>query len=723
MNAMRIRWTCVIYLLIAFSILGPAATAQNGAEPLRPFRTDASPVIDGKLDDPVWKQAPVSTDFKTWNPDFGLDMAEQTRVYYAYDRHNLYFAYRCYDRDPSKLKASISQRDAIRPDDWVAINLDSFNDQQSLYTFYVNPLGIQMDARYAAGKEDYGFDAVWYSAGTIDGEGYTVEIRIPLQSIRYSQKSPVEMGVIFERRITRHSQMGTFPPLDPKKGDNWLIQTLPLIYPELEQQALVELLPGFTFSHKSSAPEGRLVSQGHEAEFGLTGKYGITSHLILDATYNPDFSQVEADAGQVDFNQRYALFYPEKRPFFLEGMEIFNFGGSYSGDYLREVVHTRSIVNPLVGTKVSGKIGDRNTIAALYAMDELPDGGTAGDYAHFSIFRYKRALAEDSHVGGFYAERRDDTHSNRVAGADGQLRIGAASRVGYHAFLSQDRDRGLPSAGTGYALGLDYFYSTRDMTIMLGTQDISEGFRTDTGFVTRTGVTRFRSGVLKPLYPKSRFLQRIDPMVHSTQIRDRFSGRFETENRADLRLIFPRSSSLTVGWGYSTEIFQGRKFDTRGFRIVGSSQFTKEFYASFQYRRSNKIRYVENPYGGSGNDVTASLRYQPTEKIETGLSLTFSDFSSGGAKEFDYTIARSRNTYQLNRYVFFRAIFEYNSFWDRLTTDFLASFTYIPGTVVHFGYGSLFERLDLEGGARPPGAHFTETARSFFFKASYLWRL
>ncbi len=720
---MRIRPIRPVAMLIFFWMFLPVLAAQDGAQPLRPLKTDEPPVIDGILDDPVWKQAPASTGFKTWNPDFGLEMAEQTRVYYAYDRNNLYFAYRCYDSEPSRIKAAISQRDAIRSDDWIAINLDSFNDQQSLYTFYVNPLGIQMDARFAAGREDYGFDIVWYSAGVIDAEGYSIEVRIPLKSIRFSQKSPVEMGVIFERRINRHSQMGTFPPLDPRKGDNWLIQTRPLVYSDLEQRALFELLPGFTFSQRSSAPEGHLVSEGHEGDFSLSGKYGITSHLILDAAYNPDFSQVEADAGQVDFNQRYALYYPEKRPFFLEGMEIFNFGGSYSGDYLRDVVHTRAIVNPLLGFKLTGKLGDRNITAVLYSMDELMDGGVAGDYAQFAVFRYKRALAEDSHVGAFFTERRDDEHTNRVAGADGQLRISNASRIGYHAFLSQDRDRSTAADENGHALGLDYFYSTRDLTVMLGVQDLSEDFRTDAGFVTRTGVTRFRSGLLKPLYPQGSFLQRVDPMVHSTQIRDRFSGKFETENRADLRFILPRSSSLTLGYGYSTEIFEGEKFNTSGFRIVGSGQLTKEFYAGFHYSRSEKIRYVDNPYQGKGSDVTASLRYQPAPKIATSLSLTFSDFSRGGSKEYDYTIVRNRNTYQVNKYLFFRAIFEYNNFRDRFTTDFLASFTYIPGTVIHFGYGSLYERLDWLDGAYRPGNSFKETARSFFFKASYLWRL
>jgi hypothetical protein len=152
------------------------------------LRTNTPPKIDGYLDDPVWQDAPTITGLKTWMSDFGHDMAEKTIVYMAYDRENLYFAFRCYDRTPDKIKAAISSRDAIRPDDWVCINLDSFNDQQALYAFYINPLGIQSDSTYAGGKEDQSTDLVWYSAGRIDEEGYIVEVHIPLKSIRFAIK-------------------------------------------------------------------------------------------------------------------------------------------------------------------------------------------------------------------------------------------------------------------------------------------------------------------------------------------------------------------------------------------------------------------------------------------------------------------------------------------------------------------------------------------------------
>jgi len=390
-----------IVLICAIYLMTLSASAQEKLEPLKPLKAETPPVIDGILDDPVWQNAPHETGFKTYHPDFGKDMGEKTVVYYAYDRENLYFAFRCFDSQPEKIKASISRRDSIRSDDWVCVNLDSFNDQQSLYAFYINPLGIQQDSRFEGGEEDFSVDIVWHSAGCIDNKGYAVEIKIPFKSIRFSHKEPVEMRIICERKITRRSEFATYPPLDPAQGANFLTQGRTLVFFDIKHYTLFEVLPGVTYNKRSAVDRGKLTSPGGEGDISLTTKYGITSHLILEGTYNPDFSQVEADAGQVDFNLRYSLFFPEKRPFFLEGKEKFNFGGYHEGDPLSAIVHTRAIVDPIVGVKLNGKIGDKNTIASIYAMDELPEEEIE-DYAHFSIFRYKRALAQDSFIGGFY---------------------------------------------------------------------------------------------------------------------------------------------------------------------------------------------------------------------------------------------------------------------------------------------------------------------------------
>ncbi len=178
-----------ILLVFAVLLLLTSGAAQENDPPLVAYKTDIPPVIDGKLDDPVWKKATSVRGFKTWSPDFGIDMVDDTIVYLAYDNENLYFGFRCFDSEPDKIKASITSRDNIRLDDWVGINLDSFNDHQSLYCLYCNPLGIQQDSRAESGDEDYTVDIVWYTAGLIDEKGYTIEVKIPFKSIRFSQKS------------------------------------------------------------------------------------------------------------------------------------------------------------------------------------------------------------------------------------------------------------------------------------------------------------------------------------------------------------------------------------------------------------------------------------------------------------------------------------------------------------------------------------------------------
>jgi len=711
-------------LTLAISLIALSAAAQEKLLPLKPLKTDTPPVIDGILDDLAWQKAPHVTGFKTWHPDFGKDMADKTVVYYAYDPENLYFAFRCFDSQPNKIKASVSSRDNISPDDWICINLDSFNDQQSLYALYCNPMGIQGDSRFEGGNEDFSVDVVWYSEGRIDDQGYTIELKIPFKSIRFSHKNPIEMGVIFERNISRRSEAGTFPPLDPAQGLNFLTQTRTIVFHDIKHYTLFEVLPAVTYSHRSSIDEGKLTSPGGAGDLSLTAKYGITSRLIFDGTYNPDFSQVEADAAQVDFNLRYALFFPEKRPFFLEGLEKFNFGAYDSSDPLRAVVHTRMIVDPLMGFKLNGKIGEKNTIATIYAMDELPEEEEE-DYAHFGIFRYKRALAKDSYLGGFYTARERKSGYNRVLGLDGQLRITQSSIFGYHAFMSQSKLNERSPKDDGHALGMHYYYTTRDWILMLGLQDIAKDFRTETGYITRTGITRFRSGVLRMFHLSSKIVKRIDPMIHSFQIRDKFSGLYETFNSFDLRFILLRNSHILFGYRYATEVFLDERFSTSRARFIASSQFTKQFSFSLTYYHGNKIRYISDPYQGKGNNASASVTYLPSEKIHLNLSLVYSDFyrTSDSVKEYDYTIIRSKNTYQVNKYLFFRGIVEYNSFRKRLITDFLASFTYIPGTVIHIGYGSLYEKIKWADGEYRTSDSFLETQRGFFFKASFLWRI
>ncbi len=712
----------ILPLLLLTGML--SAAAQETYQLLKPYYTAVPPVLDGVLNDPVWENAPQETGFKTYTPDYEIAMSEQTIVYYAYDRENLYFAFRCFDSEPHLVKTSVNSRDNIRPDDWICINLDTFNDHQSLYALYVNPLGIQGDSRFEGGVEDFSVDVVWYSTGRVDEEGYAVELKIPFKSIRFSHKDPVTMGVIFERFISRRTEAATYPPLSPDIGPNFLTQTRPLLFHDIKHYTLFEILPAVTYSRNRTREGGKLNSPKGVGDISLTAKYGITSHLIFDGTYNPDFSQVESDAGQVDFNLRYSLFFPEKRPFFLEGLEKFHFGGAQGGDPLGAVVHTRNIVDPLTGFKLNGRLGEKNSLALIYAMDELPETA-AEQFAHFGIIRYKRSLKQDGFIGGFYTGRERASGYNRVVGADGQIRLSPSGMLGFHLFQSATHGNSDGPARGGHAFCLDYLSSTRDWILMAGIQDISDDFQTETGYLTRTGLTRVRTGVLRMFYPQSKVLQRIEPMVHSFHLVDRNSELYETFNSFDIRFILLRNTFFLAGGAYSNEIWLGKRFSTSRFRFTAASQITKKVNLNLSYYYKDKIRYIDDPYQGRGSDASFTIAFLPSEKLHLDASLVYSDFfrSIESVKEYDYLIFRSRNTYQVNKYLFFRAIAEYNSFRKEWMTDLLASFTYIPGTVIHIGYGSLYERYDVIEGEYRPVDRFLETKRGFFFKASFLWRL
>jgi len=286
------------------------------------------------------------------------------------------------------------------------------------------------------------------------------------------------MGVIFERRVTRRSESGTWPPLDPAVGPNFLTQNVPILFTDIKHDTLLELLPDATYSHQQAREGERLQRTSAWGDFGLTGKYGVTSQLTLDGTYNPDFSQVEADAGQVDVNLRYALFYPEKRPFFLEGRDSFNFAGTDYGP-LQAVVHTRTIANPIAGVKLSGKLSAEDSLATIYAVDELPEAGVGpgeAEHAQVSVLRYKRALAGDSYPGGFYTGRERGDAFNRVFGADGSIRVTGASAIGFHAFGASTRASGTDRETGGHAVLAEYAHDRRDISVYLGARDISQGF-------------------------------------------------------------------------------------------------------------------------------------------------------------------------------------------------------------------------------------------------------
>ncbi len=686
--------------------------------------TKNRPVIDGILDDVTWKEATKFENFKTIKPDYGKEPGQKTIAYMTYDAENLYVAFRCFDSEPDKIKTSVSNRDNMFQDDYVIIMLDTFNTIQEAFGFFLNPEGIQGDAMINAdGQADPSYDMVWYSKGTIDDEGYAVECRIPLKSIRFPGKEAITIRVAIFRQITRSSEQISFPPMYAEKG-SILKQSQPISVSGWKYKRVVEMLPALTHSTRQSTTQGKMQTDEKNTDFSLTGKVGLTSDLTLDGTYNPDFSQVEADAGQIDINLRYELFYPEKRPFFLEGNDIFQFAGNPEEGPLRMVVHTRTIINPIFGLKLTGKLGRKSSIATIYALDDLPDD-PIDPHPDFMIARYKFALKEDSYIGGFYTGKEYGRGFNRVVGADGRFRLTQTSIADFHIFGAFTQRNGSTETLSDHALGLHYQYGTRNVIIDLGYQDISQNFQVDTGYVTRTGIRRLSAFAMYRFYPKSKFFQRIEPFYWSFHLYDTEHKMFETVNLFTLRFWLPRSTQFRIDALFANEVFAGERFGRGGLRFQTTSQITKHVFLTLFYGHTGSVYYDPvAPFQGYGSMLMGSVRFQPVEKLNFGLSISYVDFFRESDKKliYDYAIIRSRNTFQINKYLFLRGILEYNSFQDRLTLDTLISFTYIPGTVIYAGYGSAFEKVEWDGMNYRESNNFHETKRGFFFKVSYLWR-
>ena len=716
-------------MILAAGVPSTSAYASGGRKaeapaPLVMPPSGSVPVIDGRLDDAIWSSASRFDAFKTFKPDYGKEPSQRTEAYLAYDPDNVYFAFRCEDTEPAKIKSSVCKRDAMGQDDMVGLILDTFNDNQSGFTFMLNPLGIQGDGIMdVQGNVDDSHDMVWYSKGLIDDGGWTVEARVPLQSLRFPAGKSLMMKCLFFRFQTRTSEQFSFPPLDADNS-NLMAQAQPLQVSGLHHKRVMEFLPAFTYGSRHEASGGKFRRTEENSDISLTGKIGLTSDLTLDGAYNPDFSQVEADAGQVDINLRYALYYQEKRPFFLEGQDIWRFGGEMEDAPLSSVVYTRTIVDPAYGFRLTGKLGRRDTIAAIYARDELP-GDAVDERPQFTIARYKHTMSGDSYIGGFYTGREYGRGYNRVGGFDGRFRLGQASVLSFHLFGSLTRPREAAPLAKDHALSLYYNYQSRKWHAEVGYQDVSQGFQVDSGFLTRTGVRRLAVFAMHQIYPRSKFIQKIEPFYWSSHIYDTIYNMWETIDFFVVRFYLPRNTQVRVEGILGNEIFAGRRFGRAGYGLRTESQVFKQVYFETYFRRWGGIYYdPDAPYAGTETRSSLYLRYQPVDKLDFSLSLENRVFSSrpGGESVYDYTILRSRNTFQVNKFLFLRAIVEYNFYRKRLTGDGLVSFTYIPGTVFYVGYGSAFERLDWKDGEYVAGPRLIETKRGLFLKISYLWR-
>jgi hypothetical protein len=730
----------VFFVLMA--VVQVNATVKSGAaKEVRPslnaVRSQLAVTIDGKLEEPVWKRAEAYTEFKTFEPEVGKPISELTLAYAAYDENNLYFAFDCRDSRPDLIKASMTKRDNIFSEDLVGVILDTYNDMQGAYVFFVNPLGVQGDlminAEGSGSAESANF--VWESVGNITDSGYVVEIRIPLQSLRFPHEDEVVMGVGLHRQIIRTSERTLFPEMIPGKG-SLVKQCGEVTYRGVESGRVLEILPAVTYTKQDGQQDGRMNRIRNQGEFGITGKVGLSSTLVLDATYNPDFSQVEADARQIDeVNSRYSVYYSETRPFFLEGQENFDFAGLKMSSPIGKVVHTRSIVNPVGGVKISGKIGQRNSMASIFAVDDF-QRTSSGQKAYLGIIRYKRLGREESYVGGLLSTRDEDGDFNRALGMDFRARISGESLLEGNVIGTASREEtGVNSRGwTG---NLYYTWDTKKYNITTALHHITGDFRLDTGYLTRTGTTTLVIDLTRRYYAddpglpatlrwltRKLGMKRILPGIMARVRRDAAYNKYERYVLPYLSISMPYSSRISVNYALFNEVYEGEIFNRNFIYFYAGSDPRPWLSFGFDILKGGYIYYdPDDPYQGDRLNYSLYVALKPTQDLALELSHARSIFQrrTDGEEIYDFRLFRGKLTYQLNRYLFIRAIGEYDAMNDVFNTDFLASFTYIPGTVFHIGYGSMFAKLKYMEPDYVRTNRFMEMKRGFFVKASYNW--
>ena len=526
----------VYLILAAFSLFAvmsvPAFPSQAQApakpEAVRSARFDiakaAVPIkIDGVLDEECWTAAPPIPLPYEWQPGDNIPSPVKTECLVTYDLRNLYIAFRCFDPEPGKIRAHLMDRDdtdTLILDDHVSFMVDSFNDERRAFQFRVNPMGVQADANFSEseGYEDFSWDAIWDAAAKITDWGWALEVAIPLSQLRFhGSDGPRTWGFSAERSWPRDARHRLTSHPRSRSVNCILCQFNKLTgFEGITPGRNIEIDPTFTAGRTDAMdpagfPAGPLVRGDSDYEPGVTAKWGITPNLILNAAANPDFSQIEADVAQLEINRRFALFYPEKRPFFLEGADLF----------LTPVqaVFTRTVADPVWGTKLTGKTGrtalgffaDQDRITNFLIPSNQGSAQASLDQDVFGgVFRLRQDVGKMSTLGVLYTGRAGSDYSNHLAGADGFFRLDQKNSITFQFLHSETAYPEAVASAYGQsegrfggnALSVAFTHATRSWIIGLNYADLSPGFRADSGFVPRVDTRDIAANIFRQIWGK-----------------------------------------------------------------------------------------------------------------------------------------------------------------------------------------------------------------------------
>jgi hypothetical protein len=721
------------------------AKAQTTSErtTYRANRIDTEIRVDGQLEESAWGGAPTFELAYETRPAENGPAAMKTEVWIAYDSSNLYAAFRAHDPDPMQIRARYADRDAAFNDDFVGLVLDTFHDSRRGFEFFVNPFGVQMDLSQneMTGAEDNSWDAIWDSAGRLTPTGYEVEIRIPFTSLRFpSTAGEMTWGIDAVRMVPRGQRyrLGLNPLA---RGNNcYLCQAADLTgISGVRPARSIELDPTVTASatRERATLDGPLEDGDTEVEPGLTAHWGITPNMTLTGAVNPDFSQVEADAAQLAVNTQFALFFPEKRPFFLEGADLF--------ETRFNAIYSRNIADPEWGLKLTGKSG-KNAIGAIVAVDRrtnflLPSSqgsnlATVEDENLSTILRYRRDLFGATTGGFFYTGREGDGYHNRLFGGDILFRWQdgvKAMRVELMGSTTQYPEAIAAVTGengelNGHGFRTVFQHTSREWMYYLLYRDIAKDFRADLGFVPQVDIRQIGAALERAWYPQKRGWSEFRLGTEPYNLEDQDGQHLERRVNAYVWAQGPRQSFLRADVTEGDRFYLDETFDTDRVTLYGEFQAHPDVFATAQVIVGNEVDFA-NARQGEQVRIDPGVRWNAGRHLRLNLDHSYESLDVDGGRLFTANLTQLRATYQFNNRTFFRWIGQhldvereqdlYTFTVDAHSQDFfnqlLFSYKINPITVLFLGYSDTYfgnEQFDVK-----------QQSGTLFFKVGYAWQV
>jgi len=731
----RLRCT-FLSLYVAANLFGQTTPPLLSARNLHITRVSTPPVLDDYINGSPPDGAMPVTNFIQRNPDDGKAASSETKAWLAYDAQNLYVIFVCRS-NKGELRARFTKRDDIFADDFVGVLLDTFHDRQHAFEFFVNPYGIQLDGLNTEGQgDDWNFDTYWKSEGRLTSDGYAVRMAVPFKSMRFTSMDMQEWAFAFFRNIPARNE-NSFWPAVSNRENSFVAQFGDLDgFDHISPGRNIRLIPYIAGSsaHLLDQPTDLppLFRTNRDVRVGMDAKLVLRESLTLDATINPDFSQVESDDPQVTVNQRFEVFFPEKRPFFLENASYFQTP--------ENLFFSRRIGDPVGGVRLTGRLG-RWSIGLLAGADRGPGKQVDptdpryGKYAPGGVLRIQRNIGKESTVGVFLSDYNFGASHNRVGSIDARWKIAKNWVAVGQAIASATRYLdGTRSAGPAYVANLNR--SGLHFNYFANYLDRNPGFHTDLGFVPRTDIRMTQQNMNYQWRPKATPVSSFGFNSFSNgdwnrqyRFQDGFTG-------GTFFLNFRRATGFNIDHLWAYELYQGIGFHKTATEMFFYSDYFKHVGINAFFGDGTGVNYspamgvlpslASNQYG----NTTITLR----PNVRLRIQQTY--FYTRLAHVFTNHIFRNTVNYQFSPAWSLRAIIDYNAVLSntaladydtskKFTGDLLLAYLPHPGTAVYLGYTNSRENLALLG---EPATLVRitnpdlQTGSQVFVKVSYLLR-